>query len=152
VAKTPTPISITRIISERAVQIAREDVRGRGWKSSGALQPDYATGRAGIRSTVRYLIIQNRGFSAFTMWWAEGRKVPITDADGSTHVVTGKGVGTPGWVTLPGGVKKWRDVRWQHPGLKPKNFLEKAMAQARVEAKQDIKATIIKLLAGREDT
>jgi hypothetical protein len=49
---------------------------------------------------------------------------------------------------LPGGVKEWRDVRWQHPGLEPKNFLEESITQAIKEGKPSIRQMLIDLLKG----
>jgi hypothetical protein len=50
-------------------------------------------------------------------------------------------------VTLPGGVRVYREQKWRHPGLKPKNFLENAIQQAINEAKpkiqQQLRATLI---------
>ncbi len=59
----------------------------------------------------------------------EGKTVPIKDASG-THFVKVVGVGQPGWVTLPGGIRKWRDQKWRHPGLKPTNVMQDAINEA----------------------
>ena len=148
--RVPLPFEDSERISQRAAELARTNIQGRGWsqKSVDAILPDPKEGLVGLRSSEQYLINQNRGFPAFVMWWAEGRVVPINDAKTGKHYVTAKGVGTPGTVTLPGGVKEWRDVRWQHPGLEPKNFLEESITQAIKEGKPSIRQMLIDLLKG----
>lgn len=146
----PVPYGDTEKISVRAAEIARSDIVSRGWsqKSIDSIVADPKDGMVGLRSTEKHMIYQDKGFGPFVMWWAQDRVVPIHDAQSGTHFVTGKGVGTPGWVTLPGGVKKFRQVRWQHPGLEPKNFLENAITQAIKENKPSIKEKLIRLIRG----
>lgn len=140
-----------RRISERASQHVREDIIGRGWsnRSINAISPlaNRGEGWVGVRTSARYLMRQNEGFGPFVMYWVEGRKVPIKDSSG-THVVTGRGAGKPGWVTLPGGVKKWRDQKWRHPGLQPKNFMQKAISKAIEEEKGNIRDSLMSVLRG----
>ena len=145
----PVPFEDTEKMSVRAAEIARADIVNRGWsqRSVDSIVADPKEGQVGLRSNEEHLYYQNRGFGPFVMWWAQDRVVPINDSNG-THYVTGKGVGTPGWVTLPGGVKKYRQVRWQHPGLEPKNFLENSITQAINEGKPSIKDKLINLLKG----
>src|SRR6478736_6889752 len=121
-----------KAISETAAKIARNDLQKRGWSSnsSGSIQPIHSNGYVGLKTTVDYVMYQNKGIKPFLMKWVEGRVVPISGPGGETHFVLGKDVGKPGWVTLPGGVRKWRDQKWRHPGLKPKHFLEDALKQA----------------------
>lgn len=76
-ARIPAPADLTQKIADRATQNARQDLRGRGWKSSGALQPYADEGAVGISSTVNYLLIQNKGFSPFVMWWVKNRAQPL---------------------------------------------------------------------------
>lgn len=136
-------------ISQRALQFVREDIKSRNWseRSIQAMTPIANDGQVGLRTTAKYLMHQNRGIRPFVMWWAEGRVVPIRDADG-VHFVRAKGVGTPGWVTLPGGIRKWRDQRWRHPGLKPKNFMENALQRAITESGPQLKTTLMRVLTG----
>lgn len=147
--RVAAPVELTRLVAERAVRNARADVAGRGWKSAAALQPYYAEGQIGITSTMKHLLHQNRGISPFIMWWVEGRNVPITDGSG-THVVKGKEPGRPGYVTLPGGIRKWRDQKWRHPGLKPKRFLESAIAKAIRDSREEAKDVVMASLRGEE--
>ena len=145
----PVPFEDTEKMSVRAAEIARADIVNRGWsqRSVDSIVADPKEGQVGLRSNEEHMYYQNRGFGPFIMWWAQGRVVPINDSNG-THYVTAKGVGTPGMVTLPGGIKKYRQVRWQHPGLEPKNFLENAITQAINEGKPTIKDKLINLLKG----
>lgn len=145
------PVELNRVIARKAVQNARENIRGRGWKSSGALQPYSDAGEVGIRSTMKHLIIQNRGFSPFIMWWVEGRQVPIMDkTTGQVHKVKGRDPGKPGYVNIPGKGKVWRDQKWRHPGLPPKRFLEKAITQAIKDSKRDIQGAAMDILRGNK--
>jgi hypothetical protein len=143
------PVELNRVIARRAVQYAREDMRGRGWTSTGALQPYSDTGAVGISSTMKHLLIQNKGFDPFVMWWVEGRMVPITDKQtGKTRRVRGREPGKPGYVYIPGRGKIWRDQKWRHPGLKPKRFMEAAIAKAIKESKRDIRDAAMTILSG----
>jgi len=139
-----------RRISDRASQHCREDIIGRGWsnKSTTAISPmPGREGWVGIRTSAKYLIYQNKGIKPFVMYWVEGRRIPIKDSSG-THVVTGREPGKPGWVTLPGGVRKWRDQKWRHPGLEPKQFMEKALQKAIEEDRKNIHGTLMSILQG----
>lgn len=147
--QVPVPYGDAEKISLRAAEIARADIVSRGWsqRSVDSIVADPKEGMVGLRSSEQYMMHQDKGFGPFVMWWAEGRTIPIHDASG-THYVTGKDVGKPGWVTLPGGVKKFKQVRWQHPGLEPKNFLENAITQAINEGKPSIKDKLLNIVKG----
>lgn len=148
------PAQLATVLSQFAVQKAREDVRGRGWKSSAALQPVSGQGQVGIRTTMKHLLYQNAGIKSFIMYWVEGRTLPLTCKQGDgPHLVRGKGAGQPGYVNIPHKGKVWRDQKWKHPGLKPKRFIETAIASAIRENKQYIRAEINAALTGkgRED-
>lgn len=145
------PIEMNRVIARRAVQKARENIRTRGWASSGALQPFAEKGQVGITSTMKHLIYQNRGFAPFVMWWVEGRMVPITDKQtGQTRRIRGREPGKPGFVQIPGRGKVWRDQKWKHPGLKPKRFLEQSIQQAIKESRRDIQDAAMTILRGEQ--
>lgn len=147
--KIGAPVELNRVISRRAVQLARENMRTRNWVSTGALQPFAAVGQVGITSTMKHLIIQNRGFDPFIMWWVEGRMVPIKDKEtGKTRRIKGRDPGKPGYVYIPGRGKVWRDQKWKHPGLKPKRFLEAAIQQAIKDSKRDIQDAAMTILRG----
>lgn len=147
--RVPAPKELCTQVSTRAVQFAREDIASRGWsdKAMQALVTHADEGRIGIQTTLKYVMHQNRGIRPFVMYWAEGRTIPLKGPDG-THFVRAKGVGTPGWVTLPGGVRKWRDQRWRHPGLKPKNFLESALNRAVTDLKPQMRDLLMGTLTG----
>jgi hypothetical protein len=149
VTRIPAPVDLTQLIANKASQKAREDLRGRGWKSSGALQPYADTGAVGISSTVNYLLIQNRGFSPFVMWWVKNRTLPLACKQGDgPHFRNGSGVGTPGWVDIPHKGKVWRQQRWRHPGLKPKKFMETAITRAIKDSRPEIRKSVMQSLRG----
>lgn len=149
--KVSLPQDICQQISTRAVQLAREDIKGRGWSNSSAdsLDPFSQEGTVGIRTSVRYLLHQERGIKPFLMYWVDGRTVPLKGPNGTTSFRRGGHVGEPGWVTLPGGVRKWRDQRWRHPGLAPKSFLQTALEKAIKEAQPNIKQMMMDALKGK---
>lgn len=143
--RIPIPPAMATQISQIAVRHAREQIRGLGWsdRSIEAMVPMTGDGTVGIRTTLKFLMHQERGFGKFVMWWAEGRKIPI---DG--HVVTGKGVGTPGWVNIPSRGRVWRDVRWQHPGLQPKNFMREGLQKAIREYQPQLRGQVLRAVLG----
>src|SRR2546430_3794165 len=118
-------------IANNAARYCREELQKKGWSanSSGSIKPVWGDGTVGLDTTVDYVRFQNNGIKPFLMRWVAGRVIPIKDATG-THFVRGKDVGEPGWVTLPGGVRKWRDQKWRHPGLKGEHFMEAALRKA----------------------
>lgn len=143
------PAALNRVIARRAVQNARQYMYGRGWMSTGALQPYADDGKVGITSTAKHLLIQNRGFSPFVMWWVEGRMVPIKDkTTGQTRLIKGREPGKPGYVYIPGRGRVWRDQKWRHPGIKPQRFMEKAIADAIKESRRDILGAAMSILRG----
>lgn len=151
--RVPLPERNCRQISDRAAQHAREDIIGRGWssRSVNAIVPlPGREGMAGVVTTAKYLLYQDRGIQPFVMYWVEGRKVPIHDkGSGKTHVVTGREPGKPGWVTLPGGVRKWRDQKWRHPGLEPKNFMGDALNKAIQDEGPNIRTVLLEVVRGQ---
>lgn len=120
-------------MSEMAVQRAREYGDRRGWKGTRYLEPVVARGTVGIKVTRQYLLYQNYGTKPRLMYELEGKFVPMKSGGR-----TAKGVGQPGWVTLPGGVRVFRQQKWRHPGIKPTHFLEEAIAFAIRKNKQDV--------------
>jgi len=149
-ARVPIPRELATQISQRAMQFAREDIASRMWsdRSIQAVMAFPDEGQVGLKVTVKHLMYQNRGIRPFVMWWAEGRVIPLPDGNGGTRPVRAVGVGTPGWVTLPGGVRKWRDQRWRHPGLKPKNFLENALQRAIDESRPQMRKLLLDAING----
>lgn len=135
------PRSQSRKMSEIAVQRAREYGDRRGWKGTRYLEPVVAKGTVGIKVTRHYLMYQNYGFKPFLMTSLEGKYVPMK---GGGRVA--KGVGQPGWVTLPGGVRVFRQQKWRHPGIKPTHFLEEAIQFAIKKNKQDTKNWLMSIV------
>lgn len=144
------PAQLTQTLSMLAVQKARMDVKGRGWKSSGALQPYSAQGEVGISTTMKHLLYQNNGVKSFLMYWVEGRTIPMGCKMGDgPHFVRGKGVGQPGYVNIPHKGRVWRDQKWKYPGIKPKRFIEKAISDAIKENKTLIKQSVMASITGK---
>ena len=153
-ALLPAPASVSKGIADKATQYAREDIRGRGWRSSGSLRPYSAEGKVGIQTTVKYLMHQNRGFGPFIMWWVNNHEgaIPLGCKQGDgPHFRTGGTAGTPGFVEIPHEGKKWRDQRWKHPGLKPKGFMEKGISRAIKESRNDIKQLAMDIVSGKAE-
>lgn len=139
------PETYTKIVAETAVRRAREYMSYRRWTSGHALSPIFANGKVGIHSELKYLLYQERGTRPFLMRSLEGKTVPIRDASG-LHFVKVVGVGLPGWVTLPGGVKKWRDQKWRHPGIQPTHFMANAINDAVQDTKPALQSLMTSLL------
>ena len=150
-ARVPLPVATAEAIARKAVTNARNDLFRRGWKSASAMHPYSAPGRVGISSTVNHLLIQNRGFEPFVMWWVRNRTVPLGCAQGDgPHFRFGnpKAVGEPGWVDVPHKGKVWRQQRWRHPGLKPKRFMESSIKAAVRDSRREIREAVMDSLKG----
>ncbi len=124
-----------------AVQRAREYGDRRGWKGTRYLEPMVAKGTAGIKVTRKYLLYQNYGIKPRVMYELEGKFVPMKSGGR-----VARGVGRPGWVTLPGGVKVFRQQKWRHPGIKPTHFLEEAIEFAIKKSKQDLQSWLMAIV------
>lgn len=131
--KVKLPRRISRRVAERATQKAKIFTQRRGWKSSDDFEPLHENGMAGIRVFHKYHLYQNYGTKPRDMVELEGKTIPMPDENGGTRFVRVKGVGEPGYVTLPGGVKVWRERKWHHPGIKPLHFLDDALQEAITE-------------------
>ncbi|HEY6020558.1 MAG TPA: hypothetical protein VIY48_11915 [Candidatus Paceibacterota bacterium] len=118
------PRSQSRKMSEMAVLRAREYGDRRGWHATRYLEPVVAKGTVGIKIARQYmyLLYQNDGTRPRVMYELEGKFIPMKSGGRRA-----KGVGQPGWVTLPGGVRVFRQQKWRHPGIKPTHFLEEAI-------------------------
>lgn len=150
-AKVPIPSQLALKISQDAVRYAREEMQGYGWsdKTLQALQPMPGEGVVGIKTSLKYLMYQERGIQPFLMWWVNGRTVPLACKQGDgPHFRRGSHVGEPGWVEIPHRGRVWRDARWRHPGLQPKNFMQKGLQRALTENQQLIKSYTRRMLGG----
>lgn len=145
----PVPKEIAQKISDRATQLARENLQKRGWKSANAIEPMAEDGMVGLKTTVKYLMYQNRGTAPRLMKELEGKTIPMKMPGGGTNFRVAKGVGQPGWVTLPGGVRKWRNQKWFHPGIKPQNFMENSIQQAIKEYQGQLNKMMLDVLMGK---
>jgi hypothetical protein len=146
------PIALSEMIARKAVQNARQDLVKRNWKSASAIHPYSQEGKIGITSTVQYLLRQNEGFKPFVMWWVKNRTVPMGCPVGDgPHFRFGNpaSVGKPGYVDIPHKGKVWRTKRWQHPGLKPKRFMETAIIKAIKDSRSEIQKSVMGSLKGQ---
>lgn len=149
--RVPAPLSLTDLIARKATQNVRQDLARRNWKSASALVPYSQPGKVGITSTVNYLLIQNKGFGPFVMWWVKNRTVPMGCPQGDgPHFRFGKpdAVGTPGYVDIPHKGRTFRPVRWRHPGLKPKRFMETAVIKAIKDSRAETRRSVMMVLRG----
>lgn len=135
------PQSQSRKMSETAVQRAREYGDRRGWKGTRYLEPAADKGKVGIKVTRQYLLYQNDGTKPRVMYELEGKFVPMKGGGRRA-----KGVGQPGWVTLPGGVRVFRQQKWRHPGIKPTHFLEEALVYAVKKNKKNLKDWMLAII------
>lgn len=127
------PGYVTHPISERAVEIARRLAPKDTGKGARSLEAIFHPGEVGIRvpEEAYYMMIQNRGFKPFIMWSLEGKTIPMRGASGQISFVRAKDVGKR---QITSRDEKGRivssKIRWRHPGLAPKNFLERGVDQA----------------------
>lgn len=137
----PLPRSINRKMAETAVRHAREYGQRRGWRATNRLEPFSQVGRFGIKVAPgdEYLFVQNFGMQPRLMIELEGKVIPM----GNGQFRIAKGVGQPGYVTLPGGVRVWRQQKWRHPGIRPTHFLNDAMDFAVRKHKQELKGWLL---------
>lgn len=128
------PRAQSRKMSEAAVQRAREYGDRRGWRGTRYLEPLVEKGTVGIKVTRTYLLYQNYGTKPRVMYELEGKRVPM-----KSGIRTARGVGQPGWVILPSGIRVFRQQKWRHPGIRPTHFLEEAIRFAIKRNKRDVK-------------
>lgn len=128
-------------MSEIAVQRAREYGDRRGWRGTRYLEPMSQKGAVGIKVTRKYLLYQNYGTKPRVMYELEGKFVPMRRGGRRA-----KGVGQPGWVTLPGGVRVFRQQKWRHPGIKPTHFLEEAISFAIKKNKKNVQDWLVAIV------
>jgi hypothetical protein len=148
--KIGVPHTLTREMADRATQIARADAVTRGWRTSSALTPVSGNGYFGVTSTLRYHMYQEKGTKPYLMTALEGKTIPMKTSSGVRFIKV-RDVGQPGYVTLPGGVKIWRDQKWRHPGLKPTNMMQTAVDQTNKEYHREIFVLMQELMGLIED-
>jgi len=150
-AKVPIPQSLALKISNDAVKYARESMHGYGWsdKALQALQPMPGEGVVGIKTTLKYLMYQERGTQPFLMWWVQGRTLPLGCKQGDgPHFRRGSHVGEPGYVNIPHVGQVWREQRWRHPGLHGRNFMRDGVQKAIAANQPAIKAWARGIIGG----
>lgn len=149
--KLPIPATLALQISQDAIRYAREEMKGYGWsdRSLQALQPMPGEGIVGIKTTLKYLMHQERGFKPFLMWWVNGRTVGLSCKQGDgPHFRRGGHVGEPGYVNIPHVGQVWRDQRWKHPGLQGRHFMQTGLEKAITANQPAIQAWTRGLLGG----
>lgn len=129
------PRKVTEKIANRAVEEVKAYGRSQGWKATNFVKPYARVNIWGIRLNGRYwLRYQNDGISPFVMYSLEGKTIPMNF--GFRKAI---GVGEPGFVNIDGD-KVWRDEKWKHPGLKPRHFIDNALAKAYKLYEHDVMA------------
>jgi hypothetical protein len=149
--RVPIPQKLAAKISQDAVRYAREEMRGYGWSDRAlqAIVPMPGEGVVGIKTTLKFLMYQEKGTKPFLMWWVQGRSIPMACKQGDgPHFRRGGHVGEPGYVDIPHVGKVWRDQRWRHPGLKGRGFMQRGLERAITENQQLIKQFSRSLLGG----
>ena len=149
--KIPIPQHLALKISQDAVRYAREEMGGYGWSDRAlqALQPMPGEGVVGIKTTLKFLMYQERGTQPFLMWWVQGRTIPLAcKAGDGPHFRRGSHVGEPGYVDIPHVGKVWRDQRWRHPGVKGRGFMQRGLQRAIEENQAMLKQYSRALLGG----
>lgn len=139
------PMSVTSQIAADAARIAKGNAVARGWKSSASLEPAFGTGYVGIKTSRKYYLYQELGTKPYLMKSLEGKTIPMPTESG-TKFIKVKGVGEPGYVTLPDGSRVFREQKWRHPGLKPTNLMGSAIKQAKAEDREVIKQFLRQLI------
>lgn len=71
--RIPLPRDLSQKVADKAVAYARQDLQGRGWSSARSLSPIAQEGQVGIKTSVKYLMYQERGIRPFLMKWVDGR-------------------------------------------------------------------------------
>jgi hypothetical protein len=140
----PLPEDMTRNIAIRAQRIARRIAprsavfrRGQVMHGADRLRPDWDLGEIGlfIPSDAIHMLYQDQGIRPFIMWWAEGRTIPMRGPDGRIYFRKAQGVGRRAITGRDhlGRILSSR-IKWRHPGLQPRHFIDSAIrAAARAE-------------------
>ena len=142
-------------ISDRAAQLATEKIKGYGWsnKAITALSPFPSEGRVGIKTSLKYLMRQEEGTKPFLMWWVQDRTLPMACKGGDgPHFRRGSKVGESGFVNIPHQGQVWRDQKWRHPGITPKNFMKDSIKEAIKEKRPEIQRQVMLALKGGKTT
>ena len=154
--RVPIPRDMANEVSEAAVRYARERMTPLNWsnRSLQALQPMGGDGIVGIKTTLKFLMYQERGYGPFLMYAKGGTRTlplscPLGLADGPHfRVKRPEAVGTPGYVDIPHKGQVWREQRWRHPGLKAKNFMHDGLSQAIRENQPKLRASVLRSVLG----
>lgn len=97
-----------------------------------SIRPFWGGGKYGLRVGKKYMLYQNYGIKPFIMWNLEGKTIPMLQKGGSIQFRVAHNVG--GHQIVKRDPKTGRimignkPIRWRHPGLKPKLFLQTGMS------------------------
>lgn len=107
-------------------------------------------GVIGLRAGNTYMYYQEFGIRPFLMTALEGKTIPMSDGHGGIRFRRVKGVGMrqitdrdpmTGRI-LPGN----RPIKWRHPGIAPKKFMERALNEAIDKRLVELRAHIVPIL------
>jgi hypothetical protein len=149
--KVPIPKTLAMKVSQDAVKYAREEMKGYGWSDRAlqAIVPMPGEGVVGIKTTLKYLMYQEKGTKPFLMWWVQGRTIPMACGQGDgPHFRRGSGVGQPGYVDIPHVGRVWRNQKWLNPGVKGRGFMQAGLDKAIKENQGLIHDYAMKLIRG----
>lgn len=147
--RVPLPQPLAQRVADKAVMYARQDMQGKGWKSARGITPIAQEGLVGIKTSVKYLMFQERGIKPFLMKWVDGKTIGMSCSQGDgPHFRRGGHVGQPGYVDIPHKGRVWRNQRWRHPGIKGNKFMENAIRRAVSEIQRDLKQDVMSALRG----
>lgn len=135
---------LSQKIADEAASRAWEATSRRKWTTGHKIVPVGELGAASLR-VPRHYLYQEYGTRPFDMTSLEGKVVPLPQ--GPRRV---RGVGQPGWVTLPGGVRVFRERKWHHPGIKPTYLLRSSLRDAILEFWPEIQGEAAKFLLSKD--
>ena len=124
-----------RQISVRARDLAQQFGPKRTGYGGRALQPTQIPGEVGIHvpGDAFYMLIQDQGMAPFIMRGLAGKTIPIRGRDGRIHFrrATAENIGRRKITSRDelGRIVSSK-LTWRHPGLVPKNFIDRAIRQA----------------------
>jgi len=131
-SRIPLPPSLAIELSRRAVEIAKDLAPKDTGRGAAAILPTSDEGYIGMTMPY-YMQVQDQGAEPRLMTELAGKVVPIRDASGRMifRSATLENIGRPKILSRdekgrPTIIKKM----WEHPGLEPKNFVQRSISQA----------------------
>lgn len=146
------PEFITKKISQRAVEIARDIAPRKTGRGADSLLPTSKKGEIGIEipAQVEYMVYQDQGTEPREQTELAGKTIPIRNAKGGIifRRATEANIGSVKLAARDeNGNIVVSKVSWKHPGIKPTHFVDRSLRQATAEwAMRTDSQEIIKLL------